>query len=317
MQLETALAQFETALIADGMKRSTVRWYKSLLLRFAEAHPNAALKSIDTNMIRLYLTALRTASTHWNGSQRVAQDGGLSDDTINAHTRALHKFWSWCALEYEMSNPMSRIRYPKKPDTKPKAITIESVKALFHATATSRAGARDRAILAFLLDTGCRAGGLVTLKMIDLELEQNKATVIEKGSRTRTIYFTDLTKEALVAWLTERQQGATHVFYNLETLQPLTVYGLRQLLKRLAKRAGVEGRVNPHSFRHSFAREYLRAGGDLSTLSRLMGHRDVTTTVRHYAIFSNDEVRAAHEKYSPAQHLSEEIKNAPSGDDAL
>ncbi|MDX2159936.1 MAG: tyrosine-type recombinase/integrase [bacterium] len=315
MQLQTAVDDFVVALKADGLKRKTVQWYTWSLGTFISAHSDTALDDFTTKVLRQYIADLRDRKWQWNGSQHIRQDLPLSDDTINAHIRVLHRFWAWCSTEYKMPNPMAAIRYPRKPEAKPKAIPLDDVRTLFAATERSRAAARDRAILAFLLDTGCRAAGLVGLKPEDLNVEQRKAVVTEKGSKTRSVYFTQVTGDLLAIWIGEREESAPHLFYNLDTLEPLTVYGLRHMLKRLAKRAGVTGRVNPHSFRHSFAREYLRAGGDLSTLSRLMGHRDVSTTVQHYAIFDQDEVREAHEKYSPARLLGEEKKSAPPSED--
>jgi integrase/recombinase XerD len=74
---------------------------------------------------------------------------------------------------------------------------------------------------------------------------------------------------------------------------------------RLKKKAGVAGRVNPHSFRHAFAREYLKNGGDVSILPTLMGHSDVNTTRDFYAVFKTDELADLHLKYSPIDHLDD------------
>jgi site-specific recombinase XerD len=316
MSLERAIDDFIEALIADGMKPKTVAWYRSLLGHLMHAFADARLKEIDTKMLRKHIVNLREQTEHWNGSQRKLMPGKLSEDTINAHVRSMHRFFRWCATEYSTPNPMLNIRYPKKPEAKPKAIATDNLLKLFDACDGSRLPERDRAILALLIDTGCRAGGLVGLRIDDVDMQAQKAIVTEKGNKTRTIYFTRTTQLILSEYVARRSPDVSPLFYNLDTLEPLTTYGLRHLLKRLAKRAGVTGRVNPHSFRHSFAREYLRAGGDLSTLSRLMGHRDVTTTVHHYAIFSQDEVREAHEKYSPGRLLGGINKNAPSEDEA-
>ena len=70
------------------------------------------------------------------------------------------------------------------------------------------------------------------------------------------------------------------------------------MLRKLKVKAGVTGRVNPHSFRHGFAREYLRSGGNLSTLSKLMGHEDVTVTASFYGVFAEDELGAEHRAHS-------------------
>jgi integrase len=76
----------------------------------------------------------------------------------------------------------------------------------------------------------------------------------------------------------------------------------------------VTGKVNPHAFRHAFAREYLRARGDLSTLSKLMGHSHESITLHYYAQFTPDEVAQAHDRYSPMNRLRN--KNAPDNSEA-
>jgi integrase/recombinase XerD len=70
------------------------------------------------------------------------------------------------------------------------------------------------------------------------------------------------------------------------------------MLKRRAKEAGIEGPVNPHGFRHFFAREFLLSGGDLATLADLMGHSSVEVTRNSYAIFTERELKK-HRRYSP------------------
>lgn len=300
--VSAALDEFFVAMRADGLKDKTIAWYQWSLSVLVERFGAQPLDQITTKDLRHYILSLKDRPNRKNG--RVASlHEKLSLDSINGHVRCLHRFWSWCAAEYGIHNPMSSIKYPRKPEPKPKPIRLDDLKAIFTAAGRSRSPARDRALIAFLIDTGCRAGGVVGLRLNDLDLELHRAIVDEKGGKTRAVYFTSWTRHLLEVWIEQIPKGCTHVFFNIETLQPLTVSGLRLLLKRLGQRAGVNGRVNPHSFRHAFAREYLAAGGDLSRLSKLMGHRDVTTTVRHYAIYNREEARLSHEQYSPARKL--------------
>ena len=90
---------------------------------------------------------------------------------------------------------------------------------------------------------------------------------------------------------------------NTRTFTALRASGVHSMLNRLKKKAGVTGRVNPHSFRHAFAHEYLKSGGDVSVLSTLMGHSDANTTRDFYAVFKTDELTDPHLKYSPIDHL--------------
>ena len=126
--------------------------------------------------------------------------------------------------------------------------------------------------------------------------------VIEKGDRARMVVWTARTSELLLAWDNYRAPVAPF-FYNIRTLNALTPAGLRNIIHKNAVRAHVTGRVNPHSFRHAFAREYILNGGDLATLSRLLGHRQVSTTVGYYAIFTNEEIAQRHELFSPMSKL--------------
>ncbi len=64
-----------------------------------------------------------------------------------------------------------------------------------------------------------------------------------------------------------------------------------KMFDRIAKRAGMNGRINPHSFHHACAREWLRAGADLQTESQLLGHSDIRTPSKYYARWSDTERR--------------------------
>jgi len=110
----------------------------------------------------------------------------LSAFTVRAHLRAIKIFFRWCAEEGLLeSDPSRRLKLPRAPDQEPKAISREDVERMIEAALT----ARDRAIVEFLADTGCRVGGLVGLRLSDLDLERGRAVVREKGQRCRTVYL--------------------------------------------------------------------------------------------------------------------------------
>ena len=83
----------------------------------------------------------------------------------------------------------------------------------------------------------------------------------------------------------------------------MTVSGLNQALKRLARRAGVTGRCNPHSFRHGFARSFLQSGGDLATVAQILGHSSIRVTGDFYSAWSDKELAERHDQFSPIKHL--------------
>jgi site-specific recombinase XerD len=75
------------------------------------------------------------------------------------------------------------------------------------------------------------------------------------------------------------------------------------MMKRYKKRAGLTGRVNPHTFRDAFAREYILKGGDLASGSEMMGHTQITGTKQFYAVFQAEELREKHDRFSPVGRL--------------
>jgi site-specific recombinase XerD len=162
-------------------------------------------------------------------------------------------------------------------------------------------GINNYALLLFLADTGCRVGGLVGLCLADVDLGGRSALVTEKGGKSRYVFFGEQTRAALGAWFSVRPAGMDRVFVGQRG--PLTVFGVNQILSKLKRRAGVSGHVNPHAFRHGFAKRYLVNGGDLASLADLMGHTDVGVTKASYAVFLTDELQRKHDQHVPLDVL--------------
>lgn len=296
ISIESAVAEFILSCEADGLAAATVRWYRSLLGRFADRFKVVPAHQMTPHEVRQYLVALRNLE--------------YSPDTVDDVTRALHRFWKWAAVEYEIKNPMRSIRYPPQPKSKKtKAVSLDTVIAMFQAADSGMNPIRDRAIIAFALDTGCRAGGICTVQAADVDISKRKAIVTEKGNKTRSVPFTKVTAALLQDWLDARAPAEV-LFYSSDTWEALRPNSLYLLFKRIARRAGVKGRFNPHGFRHLFGKEYIKAGGDIVTLARIMGHDSVDTTADHYAIFTNDEIAEAHERFSPIKLMFQEDQNA-------
>lgn len=302
--LPDALQSFELSCQADGVTQKTLAWYVWILrdsphalLPWLMGRDVLAVERVSTDLLRQYIAWLRHRPNTRTGAEQ-------SGETIAGYIRTLHRFWGWCAVEYGIPDAMKRIAFPKTNEQRPKAVSLGDVVAMFNALPEDTpTGARNRAILAFLIDTGCRAAGLCSLTVADMDFERQRAMITEKGNKQRIVVWTERTGELLTEWANWRAPVAPF-FYNVRTLKPLTPNGLRIIIRKLANAAGVQGRVNPHSFRHAFAREYILNGGDLATLSRLMGHRQVSTTVGHYAIFTVDELARHHEMFSPMSRMT-------------
>lgn len=315
MIIEQAVQEFLLAREAEGLSPETIKTYASILRQIADRLRGKHVDVITTNDIRTYLAELRAQGTRYKASpQRPEVPGPLSIETLRSRIRQLKVFFNWCEVEYELasvSNPMHKIKLPRSPQHAPKAIDLADLERMLDAVAEpSIQDVRDRALILFLADTGARAGGVCSLTPDRLDLDRGLAIVYEKGDRARAVPFTRITATALTDWLNVRPPEAKTVFCALGPAVAakshggiLTPNGLYQILKRIAKRAGIAGRFNPHSFRHGFAREYLRNGSNLPAVAKILGHRNPSTTMNFYSIFDIAELATLHERYSPVTHL--------------
>jgi len=124
---------------------------------------------------------------------------------------------------------------------------------------------------------------------------RGRAIVHEKGSRARTVFLQRRTCQALRSYVGTRKAGPVFL---ARAGKRLRYDGIYQLLKRLAARAGVTEKWNPHNWRHGAARGMLRRGANLAQVSQILGHSDVSVTVRFYGSFVDDELAACHSKYT-------------------
>ena len=270
---------------AGEVSSKTRAWYASRLSAFASWVGDVPLSKVTAATLRAYRAEL--------------VDRGLSPHTVHGHQRAIRRFFTWLAAEGEIPHNVARdVPLVRLPQQEPKAISEEDMRRLLDRL--PKESPRDRAIVLLLADTGCRVGGLVSLTLDSLDLEGRAASVVEKGAKARRIYYTTPTAEALRLYLMVRPETDSRALFVTQAGKPITHNGIKLMLERVGKRAGVKGRVNPHSFRHSFARSFLKNGGNLAALGRILGHAPGSqVTAKYYAVWDDHELQEYHDKYSP------------------
>lgn len=295
-----AIRDFLTIKRANGRSHDTVKWYKSVLMAFVRSVGNIPVQDVTSAQVTGYVLGLRNKDSRYEGApQRPAVTGGLSVYSIQSHVRALKAFWRFATEEYQLHrNPARHIETPQLSPPEPNAIKPRDVVRILDACDDDYQGARDRAIVLFLADTGARVGGLCSLTLPNLDLLYRHAIITEKRRERRKVFFTYYTSLALRRWLDVRECDAEAVFTSVRTGAALTTSGVYQVLKRLGARAGVK-RYNPHAFRDGFAVAWIQSGGDISTLARLLGHKDVKVTADYYALFSDDELQSVKADVNP------------------
>ncbi len=194
---------------------------------------------------------------------------------------------------------MRRVKMPRLDNRILPAFTEADVKALLDACLSGR----DKAIVLFLLDTGLRASEFVALNLGDVDMASGAVMVRQgKGGKDRQVYLGAKTRQTLQRHLRRRRDAepmgaSSPLWASLTTGNRLRRAGLRQVLRRLGERSGVE-HCHPHTFRRTFALWSLRAGMDIYSLQRLMGHSDLTMLRRYLALVEQD-LQNAHRKHGP------------------
>jgi|SRR5579859_1743501 len=226
----------------------------------------------------------------------------VSPYTVRGYVQVIRQFSRWTVSEtYLPSDPFARVGRPKEPQKIIQPFDAEQLQALLRVTSTSSIQSmRDRAMLLVLLDTGIRISEFTGLTLDRVHLQDEHpwleiAWQTSKGKKAREVGLGGLAAQALRKYLrlARRPSDAkSQVLWLNRSGQPLTVSGVEQAIKELAKHAGIEGvRASPHTLRHTFSAQFLKNGGDVYALSRLLGHSSVAVTERYVASLQARDVR--------------------------
>jgi integrase/recombinase XerD len=230
---------------------------------------------------------------------------GLAPPSIARHLVALKMFYRFLRLEERTGEgAVELLASPTLWERIPQVLSSAAVTKLLDGPQPGdRFYLRDRAILETLYATGCRASEVVGLKLVDLHLDSAFCKCFGKGSKQRIVPLGRPACNALRAYLDGlrprllRGAEAAWVFVSRGGRQ-LTREMLWVLVKKYVRRAGVNGRVSPHTLRHSFATHLLEGGADLRTVQELLGHANIRTT-QQYTHVDRERLRAIHRQFHP------------------
>jgi integrase/recombinase XerD len=268
-------AHLEHLSVERGLSANTLAAYRRDLARyrvFLDGRGRENLADIERADISAFLASL--------------QDGAASSAarTMSA-VRGLHRFAlaeGWVGVDVTDDVPP-----PQVPMRLPKALPLDDIERLLAAAEVDEPMAlRDRALLEFLYGTGARVSEAVALDVDDVDREDRTVILDGKGGKQRLVPVGSYACRAMDDYLVRlrpeltrkaRSGNAGALFLNARGGR-LTRQGAWTVLGAVAERAGLAGRVSPHTLRHSFATHLLDGGADIRTVQELLGHSSATTT---------------------------------------
>jgi len=240
-------------------------------------------------------------------------DKPLKKTTQNYYLIALRSLLNYFAERDIVSLPAEKVKLAMdKGDRQVRFLTIDQLKKLFSAPKTStKQGLRDRAILEVFFSTGMRISELVSLDRnqikIKSDMKELEISIIGKGSRARTVYFSDRTLYWLDKYLKTREDKDEALFINYRSRKTsslrLTPRSIEKMIKKYTIQTGLPINTTPHVMRHTFATDLLSQGVDLRTIQEFLGHKSIAAT-QIYAHVTSKKLRETHKKFHSGSKLN-------------
>lgn len=277
-----------------GMSPNTLAAYGTDLRQFfdwLDERGSRSVAAVDLKLLAAYLEHLR--------------ERNLAVTTIARRLVSLKMFFRYLVLDGVLpQSSVDLLSSPKLWQYLPTVLSPETVDRLLAAPcAEDSYPLRDRALLAVMYATGCRASEVANLRVQDVRLKENYCRCTGKGNKERIVGLNPVATAALEAYLTHerprlvgsRDADALFVTRSGRVFNRVVVW---LLVKKYAARVGIARKVSPHTLRHSFATHMLAGGAEIRALQELLGHASIRTT-QVYTHVEHSRLKAIHAKCHP------------------
>ncbi|MFC0254422.1 site-specific tyrosine recombinase XerD [Massilia consociata] len=225
--------------------------------------------------------------------------------SANRRLSVLKRFYGLALRRNQIdADPCQKMASAKQPTRFVHTLSEAQVEALLAAPdVATPLGLRERTMLELMYASGLRVSELVALKLVEVSLNDGVLRITGKGSKTRLVPFGEQAR----IWLGRYLEDARGIILNGQVDDALFVTGrggpmTRQmfwiLIKKHARKAGIEGPLSPHTLRHAFATHLLNHGADLRVVQLLLGHADISTT-QIYTHVARERLKHLHAQHHP------------------
>ncbi len=256
-------------------------------IQFLKNHHITAVEAITPALLQQYAQVLAKL--------------GLAASSLARNFSALRGFHKFLiASEVTRVNPTTFLETPRLTRKLPEVLTLKEVETILkQPDVNTPAGIRDRAMLEVLYAAGLRVSELIALDQDNVFLKEGFIRVIGKGNKERLVPIGREARKWLQLYLARVRPHLSRgvmsrgqVFLN-RFGRPFSRMGVWNIVQKYVRAAGIERRVYPHIFRHTFATHLLENGADLRAVQELLGHADIATT----QIYTHVNRRYLHEMY--------------------
>jgi integrase/recombinase XerD len=294
--LSELVAEYLEHVRASGRSAATVSQYRFALLVFLRFCEREGLETPD----QLTRREVDRYSA-WLRDQPGSKGRPLAEVSANTYLRSLNLLLGWLGEQGELARFRAKTQ---KSEPKPlEVLTPAEIDAMLKAASSPR----DRLIVRVLAETGCRLGELIALRVSDVVAQDGNHFLYLRGKTgERWVAIRRDLYRQLVAYISGGRPGRPNdeepVFMGQRRrdgrYEPLTQSGVQQMIRYLARDAGIKKRVHPHLFRHTYGTEFIAQGGDSVMLAKILGHRSLAMINSVYA-----HPRQAHIAQAMLDHL--------------
>lgn len=273
------IRRFKACLMVEGKSEKTIEQYVRTARKLSDTLNGKLFTDMDAYDVRYYLA--------------MELERGVSDRTRENQRANMSAFFQWMVNDDVIpSNPVAKLKPVKVADEIRKPFSDIEIDALRFACKSKK----ERALVEVLISTGVRVSELSSMKTTDIDMNTMTVHVVHgKGAKERLTYITPVALKHLTAYLNDRKETGTALFYN-KNHEAIDSGGIRFILNTIAKRANVDD-VHPHRFRRTFATNLSKRGMEIQEIQKLLGHSNVNTTLVYVAI-DNAKVHSSYRRFT-------------------
>ena len=265
-------------------------------------------EEITREHIRDFLTYIATETYRWPEAPRSSYHPA-APATVHHYGQAVKTFFNWAEdEEYLHHNPGIKVKLgsPRYREVEPYSDDeVRAMLSLCDQDALLRyryLGLRNKAIISLFVATGLRLTELAEISLRQLDPRLQEVQVMGKGAKVRVVPISGEARKVLRSYLQVKPDGGEELWKTGDG-QPMAARGIKIMITRLKRRAGVNGGGGAHRFRHYFATRYLEGGGDINSLRLLLGHSSLAMVLKYSKFVDVRKALANHDQFDPLDRL--------------